>query len=133
MYSSTVLMKIQVAVIVFFFFFIIFFSFGLMMLYKSAYQKLTKLIYENCRRPYNSLCYMTFSFGIYNVLLGLVHRLFLNFPNLQIYLLTTIELAYLILIIYLVSHRFFENIFLGVVLGIMNLLRIIFNITFILF
>lgn len=133
MYTSNITMKIQVVAIIFFYFFIVFVSVALMMLYKAAYRKLTKIIYENCRRPQNSLCYMTFSFGIYNILLGIVHRLFINSPNLQIYLLTAIELSYLIVIVYLIWNRFFENTLLGIVLGLMNFLRIIFNITFILY
>jgi hypothetical protein len=90
MYSSNAIMKIQIVVIIGFFFFIFIVSIGLMIMYKSSYRKLTKFIFENCRRPENSLVFMTFSFGFYNILLGSVHRIFLNLPNLQIYLLTTI-------------------------------------------
>lgn len=72
---------------------------------------------------------MTVSFGFYNLALGFAHRLLLNYPNWQIYVLIIIEIVYLISLIFLMIKKFFDNILLGLSLCIMNLLRIAFIIT----
>jgi hypothetical protein len=93
--------------IVLFYFFVFFFSVSLMLLYRSAYKKLLKFIFENCRRPNSSLAFMTVSFGFYNLALGFTHRLLLLRPNWQISAILAIEVAYLIALITLLLQRFF--------------------------
>jgi hypothetical protein len=93
--------------IVLFYFFVFFISVSLMFLYQSAYKKLLKLIFENCRRPKSSLVFVTVSFGFYNLALGFTHRLLLLHPEWQIVAILAIEVAYLIALIALLLQRFF--------------------------
>ena len=127
--SNGIYQKVLMVVIVFCYFLVFCFSISLMMIYKSAYQKLVKFIFENCKQPLYSVPFMTISFGFYNLALGFAHRILLNHPNWQIYVLLFIEMVYLIALITLIIKGFFENILLGVSLCIMNLLRLAFIFT----
>lgn len=76
---------------------------------------------------------MSISFGLYNILLGFIHRIMLPIPLLQLYLLLTVELAYLTLLVRLIYRRFYENSLLALTLCIMNLSRLSLLVTFLIY
>lgn len=126
LYSSSFLHKLQVVAIIYSYFLVFFFALTSMMLYRSTYGKLLKYVFHNCKKPLSSTPYMTISFGIYNIMLGFIHRLLLSYPLAQLYLLITVEMAHLTFIIVLLFRKFYKNVLLVVSLCLMNLVRIAF-------
>lgn len=126
LYSSSFLHKLQVVVIIFGYFFIFFFTLTSTILYRSTYGKLLKYIFHNCKKPLSSTLYMTVTFGIYNILLGFIHRLLLSYPITQLYVLLVVEIAHLTFIIVLLFCKFYKNVLLAVSFCLMNVARIAF-------
>lgn len=131
--SSSFLQKLKVIFILFTYFLIFTIAIGSMLFLKALYGKLVKYIYENCKNPTTSSFQMSLSFGFYNILLGFIHRILLPFPLLQLYLLLAVEATYLYILVRLVYHRFYENSLLAITLCLMNLSRLSFLVTFLIF
>jgi hypothetical protein len=131
--STSFLQKGQTVAIIFSYFMVFFFAVASMLIYRAAYRKMLKYVYENCRQPLSSSLYMSFSFGLYNIGLGFLHRLLLSTPMMQLYLLIAFEILYLTVLLYLLFRHFFDNIFLAVTLCAMNLSRLSFIFTFLIF
>jgi hypothetical protein len=131
--SSCFRQKLQILAMVFSYFLVFLSAVSSMLLYRSAHRKLLKYVYENCRQPLSSSFYMSFSFGIYNILLGFFHRLLLPFPLPQLYLLILLEFAYFLYVSSLLFRSFYSSLLLGVTLCAMNLSRLAFLLTLLLY
>ena len=77
--------------------------------------------------------HMCMNFGVYNILLGFVHRILLTFPLFQLYTLIAIETIYLVYLLTFLLRGGYENTLLGVTLCMMNFTRLAFITTFIVF
>lgn len=74
--------KWQITVMIYYYFGILFFSTASMFLYQFMYKKVSKHLFENCKLiGLPSIIYMSYSIGLYNVVLGFAHRLLINYPN----------------------------------------------------
>jgi hypothetical protein len=124
-------MKTVAIIVCYFFLFVA--AVALMFVYRSFYKRLLKYVYDNCQQPLSASYYMSFSFGLYNIVLGFMHRLLLPFPLLQLYILIAFETLYLISMFYLLLLRFYENTLLALTLCLMNVARIGFLISCLLF
>lgn len=133
LYSSSFLHKLQVVAIIYAYFLVFFFALTSMMLCRSAYGKLLKYVFHNCKKPLSSTLYMTVTFGIYNILLGFIHRLLLSYPLTQLYLLIGVEIAHITFIIVLLFRKFYKNVLLAISLCLMNVARIAFVSSFLAF
>ena len=126
LYSSSFFHKLQVVAIIYGYFLVFFFALASMILYRSAYGKLLKHVFHNCKKPLSSTLYMTATFGIYNVLLGFVHRLLLLRPLAQLCALIGLEIAHLAFVIVLIFRKFYRNALLAASLCLMNVARLAF-------
>ena len=129
--------KLKTVAIVYCFFAVLVFALSAAFLLRAHYGKLNKVLRYvnfNCRTQSLSATFFTSaSFGLYNVLLGSIHRLLLSFPLLQLYALLTLEAAYFTLITVLLFRKFYKNTLLAAVLCLMNLSRLSFIATFLVF
>jgi len=79
--------KIQIASMIIFYFFVFAYSVSGILYFRYKYGKQIKYILDNCNNSFISVIFMTFYYGLFNILLGTVHYLFLNQPQLQLALL----------------------------------------------
>lgn len=132
--SSSFWHKLKNAAIVYCYFAVFLFAVASALLCRSFYGRLLKYINQNCRRrSLSSTFYVGLSFGLYNVILGALHRLLLPFPLIQLFALCFAETAFASLTIALIFRKFFKNNLLAVTLWLMHMSRLSFVVSFLVF
>jgi hypothetical protein len=125
--------KLKTAALVHAYFAVFLFAVAAMLVLRSVYGGLSKH-FNNCKRQ--SLCatlYASFAFGVYNVVLGALHRLLIDRPRTQLCSLLTFEAASLTLMTALLTKKFFRNTFLAAALWLMTSARLCFFASFLVF
>lgn len=112
-----------------FFYFVIFlYSAGGMILIYIFYKKKAKYLYENVKISIHSIGFMFYTAGIFNLVLGTVHRLFLYSPGIQIKVLIGLQASYILFYLSHILKKKYETICLCFTIVLMSFCRILFYI-----
>lgn len=82
--------KAETVVIVMYYFVLFVLVTASVLLYRVFYGKLLKYVYDNCKKPGVESFHIWINYSLYNVLLGSVHRILLESPLMQLYVLIVI-------------------------------------------